>query len=119
MLKLIIITAVSAISISAFAKSKEIMGVIAVCQCNEGTVDGLKFLGNVSNETPTRREKAARHQAFAKCTERASDSLSAEIANCHYIKVIDEKVGKRIKRRIERIKDDEENNLQNDLLSTL
>lgn len=120
MLKLIVITMVSLVSVSAFAKSKEVMGVLARCDCRESTIDGDRNLGKVTNDSPTRSEQNARNQASVACSNRASDSLSVSISNCQYIKVIDEKVSAtKFKRRVERIKDDEENNLANDLLSTL
>jgi hypothetical protein len=120
MMKLTAITMITLMSVSAFAKSKkEVMGVLANCHCSESTIDGSKNLGKVSNSTPTRSERNARLQAYNKCAGLASDSLSITISNCQYIKVIDEKVGKNFKRRVERIKDDEENSMQNDLLSTL
>lgn len=120
MLKLLVFTVLSLVSVSAFAKSKEVMGVLARCDCRESTIDGERNLGKVSNQNPTRSEQNARNQAYNACTKLGSDSLSINISNCQYIKVIDEKVSEtKFKRRVERIKDDEENNLANDLLSTL
>lgn len=120
MMKLTLIVVATLVSASAFAKSKEVMGVLARCDCRESTIDGEKNLGKVSNKNPTRSEQNARNQAFQACAKEADDSLSITVTNCQYIKVVDEKVGaNKFKRRLERIKDDEENNLHNDLLSTL
>ena len=120
MMKLTVLVLVSLVSASAFAKSKEVMGVLARCDCRESTIDGERNLGKVSNVNPTRSEQNARNQAYQSCAKEASDSLSVSITNCQYIKVVDEKVGNnKYKRRLERIKDDEENNLHNDLLGTL
>lgn len=95
------------------------MGVIARCDCYESTVDGQNFLGKVNNETPQRTADQARNSAYNRCSKNMDNSLAASVSNCHYIKAVDEKVGKRIKRRIEKITGDEENNLHNDLISTL
>lgn len=119
-MKLAVVTIVSLVSLSAFAKSKEVMGVLARCDCQESTIDGRKNLGKVSNQIPTRSEQNARNQAYKACAKAADDSLSISVTNCQYIKIVDEKIGEnKFKRRVERIKDDEENSLHNDLLSTL
>ncbi len=121
MLKSIIaIFVVLSLNFSAQARSNEIMGIIAQCDCTESTIDGQKELGKVSNKIGTKSESRARKEAYNTCAKAASDSLSVNISNCQYIKIVDSKVGKnKYKRRVERIKDDEENNLHNDLLSTL
>lgn len=119
-MRLTVLVVASLVSVSAFAKSKEVMGVLARCDCSESTIDGDRDLGKVSNINPTRSEQNARNQAYQACAKEASDSLSITISNCQYIKVVDEKLSNnKYKRRLERIKDDEENNLHNDLLSTL
>ncbi len=109
----------SGLSSVSFAKSNEIMGMIARCECSETTVDGQRSLGKYASEKSFRTEKAALNSVYSQCLKEASDSLSVSVANCQYIKVIDQKIGKSIKRRVENIKDDEENNLHNDLISTL
>jgi len=108
------------VGLSAQARSNEVMGIIAQCDCIESTIDGQREIGKVSNTKAARTESYARKQAYQNCASAANDSLSISIVNCQYIKVIDAKISKgKFKRRVERIKDDEENNLHNDLLSTL
>jgi len=119
MKKAILITVITLTSLSSFARNKEVMGILARCDCHENTIDGQKYLGKVNNDLATRTEKAARDQAFGKCQSNVDDKNEAVITNCQYIKAIDEKVGNVVKRHIEKIKDDEENNLQNDLIGTL
>ncbi len=119
MMKSVLVIAITLTSFASFAKSKEVMGILARCDCHENTIDGQKYLGKVNNDLATRTEKAARTQAFGKCKSNVDDAQDAVISNCQYIKAVDEKVGSHIKRRIEKIKDDEENNLHNDLLGTL
>lgn len=120
MLKIGIINLILVMSFSAHSRSTEVMGVIAQCDCTESTVDGQRDLGKVSNTKAARTESYARKQAYQTCSNAASDSLSSNISNCQYIKVVDAKISEgKFKRRVERIKDDEENNLHNDLLSTL
>jgi len=119
MLKTILVTLITLVCVSGYAKSKEVMGVIARCDCFESTIDGVKNLGKAHNVKPARTERGARNQAFVACSKQMDDASNASVDNCTYIKAIDEKVGKVIKRRIEKLTGDDESNLQNDLLSTL
>lgn len=119
MRKILLVSAITLAAVVSHAKSKQVMGIIAHCNCYESTIDGQKFLGKVVNKVPTRSESNARTQAFSQCQNEASEAIGASINNCQYIKAVDERIGKVIKRRIEKLKDDEENNLHNDLIGTL
>jgi len=119
MLKMALVTVITLASFSSFARNKEVMGILARCDCHENTIDGQKYLGKVNNKLATRTEATARAQAFGACQNDVDVKENAVVSNCQYIKAVDEKVGQVVKRRIEKIKDDEENNLHNDLLGTL
>ena len=119
MMKIALVLVISTISVSSFARNNEVMGVLARCDCYESTVDGQRYLGKVNNKLATRTATAARAQAAGECMKNMDEASNATVNNCQYIKAVDEKVGKVIKRRIEKIKDDEENNLHNDLIGTL
>lgn len=99
------------------AKSSEVMGMIARCSCSESTIDGDRELGKFNSEKAFKTDKAARGSVYSQCAKQAEGFVS--VTNCQYIKVVDQKNGKSIKRRVENIKDEEENNLHNDLISTL
>lgn len=99
------------------AKNQEVMGMIARCSCSESTIDGQRNLGKFNSEKAFKTERGARNSVYGQCAKGVDGFVS--INECQYIKVVDEKVGKSIKRRVENIKDDEENNLHNDLISTL
>lgn len=117
--KFLILTCLTLLGSVSFAKNNEVMGLIARCECTETTIDGERSLGKFPSEKSFRTEKAARNSVYHQCLKEASDSLSVSVRDCQYIKIVDQKVGKAIKRRVENIKDDEENNLHNDLISTL
>lgn len=119
-MKLTVITLISLVSISVFAKSKEVMGVLVNCDCSESTIDGQRYLQKVQNKKTTRSDQNALNQAYSACSKLATNSLAITVTNCQYIKVVDEKIGQnKYKRRVERIVDDAENSLHQDLLSTL
>lgn len=119
MKKLVLIGVISLISSLSYAKSSEVMGLIARCSCSESTIDGQRELGKYTSEKSFKTERAARGSVYTQCVKQATDSEQISIADCQYIKIVDQKNGKSIKRRVENIKDDEENNLHNDLISTL
>ncbi len=99
------------------AKSSEVMGMIARCSCSESTIDGERELGKFNSEKAFKTDKGARGSVYSQCAKQSDGFVS--VINCQYIKVVDQKNGKSIKRRVENIKDEEENNLHNDLISTL
>jgi hypothetical protein len=119
MKKLVLIGLIGLSCSLAQAKDREVMGLIARCDCTESTVDGQREVGKFTSIKSFRTEKGARNSVYSQCLKEASDSMSIAVTNCQYIKIVDEKIGKKINRRVERIKDDEENNLHNDLISTL
>lgn len=113
-------TAISLIGFSAFAGSKQVIGVATICDCYERTIDGESYLGKVGNRTPARTERDARLSAKSECNRiDKDDQFSPHIQNCVYSKAIQERVGKVVKSRIERMSGDDENSMANDLISTL
>lgn len=120
MKKAIIMVGLSLMSLSAFAGSKQVIGVATVCDCYERTIDGEHYLGKVGSKNAARTESAARLEAKKECSRRDKDpAFAAQIQNCVYSKAVQERVGNKIISRIERLANDEENSLHNDLLGTL
>ena len=113
---------VTLLSLSAFAGSKKrIIGVAAICDCYERTIDGEHYLGKVGNSSSAKDIDQAKVIATSQC--KGKDDKRTEfvpyIDNCTFSKAIQERIGKVMKSHIERIKDEEEDNLQKDLLGTL
>lgn len=117
MKKLMFIGFVTLIASFANAKTSEVMGMIAHCQCSESTVDGERNLGSFKSEKAFKTDQGARNSVYKQCAKQADGFVS--VSNCQYIKIVDQKNGKSIKRHVVNIKDDEENSLHNDLISTL
>ncbi len=116
-MKVLIFIGLVALTSTVHAKTSEVMGMIARCSCTESNVDGERDLGRFSSEKSYRSDQAARNSIYAQCSKQANGFVS--VTECQYIKVIDQKNGKKIKRHVVNIKDEEENSLHNDLISTL
>jgi hypothetical protein len=116
-MKILIFIGLVALTTSVHAKTSEVMGMIARCSCTESTVDGDRNLGRFTSAKSFKSDQAARNSIYAQCSKKADGAVS--VSDCQYIKVVDQKNGKKIKRHVVNIKDDEENSLHNDLISTL
>ncbi len=116
-MKIFIFVGLIALTVTANAKTSEVMGMIARCSCSESTVDGERKLGQFASTKSFKTDQAARNSVYAQCSKQADGPVN--VSDCQYIKVVDQKNGTKIKRHIVKIKDEEENNLHNDLISTL
>jgi hypothetical protein len=120
MKKTLLVSAILFAGLSAFAGNKQVIGVATICDCYERTIDGETYLGKVGNRTPARTERAARISAKNECNRLdRDDQFTPHIQNCVYSKAIQERVGRHVRSRIERLSGDAENSMANDLLSTL
>lgn len=116
-MKILIFIGLVAVTSTVHAKTSEVMGMIARCSCTESTVDGQRELGRFTSAKSFKSDQAARNSIYSQCSAKADGVVS--VSECQYIKVVDQKNGKKIKRHVVNIKDDEENSLHNDLISTL
>ncbi len=116
-MKILIFIGLVALTSTVQAKTSEVMGMIARCSCSESTVDGQREMGRFTSAKSFKTDQAARNSVYAQCSKQARALVN--VTDCQYIKVVDQKNGKTIKRHVVNIKDDEENNLHNDLISTL